>query len=88
MAIDFTPANTNHPGNVERLKGQNKKLYDWLAAGNNIHVFHDAMRTLRIGHLHSRISDLRNKCHLVIYSRPISIDGCHCNEYSLKPFSI
>jgi hypothetical protein len=86
IKMDFTPATANHPGNVERLKGQNKRLYDWLAAGNTIHVFHPAMQELGIGYLNSRISDLRNKCKVQIYDKMIEVKGTHCNEYSIKPF--
>lgn len=86
LPMDFTPATCNHAENVERLKGQNRKLYDWLKAGNTIHVFHPAMRELGIGYLNSRISDLRNKCEVTIYSRDIVVNGTHVNEYSINPF--
>jgi len=85
--IDFTPATCNHPENIDRLKGQNKRLYEWLKQGHTIHVFHPAMQQLGIGYLNSRISDLRNKCHVSIYSRDIVVNDTHVNEYSLHPFS-
>lgn len=84
--MDFTPATVNHPANVQRLTGQNKRLYDWLMTGNTIHFLSDAKQELRIGFLNSRISDLRNKCKVQIYDRMIDVDGIKCNEYSLKPF--
>jgi hypothetical protein len=86
IKMDFTPATVNHPANVQRLKGQNKSLYDWLAAGNTISIFSPAMKSLGIGYLNSRISDLRNKCKIQIYDRLIDVNGTKCNEYSLKPF--
>lgn len=86
IEMDFTPATANHPANVERLTGQNKRLYDWLMAGNTIHIFSPAMQQLGIGYLNSRISDLRNKCKVQICDRVIKVRGTHCNEYSLKEF--
>lgn len=88
LAIDFTTASRI---NVERLKGQNKRLLDHLEAGNTIHCFSNAVRTLRIGYLNSRISDLRNRAKITIYDRDIqavSFDGelVRCKEYSLKEF--
>lgn len=85
-AFDFSPATVNHEANVAKLKGQNRRLLDWLQAGNTIHVFHPAMHTLGIGYLNSRISDLRNKCQITIYSRDIVVNDTHVNEYSLTPF--
>jgi hypothetical protein len=64
LIIDFTTASSV---NIDRLTGQNKRLYDWLAAGNTIHCFHPAMRELRIGYLNSRASDLINKHHVPIH---------------------
>lgn len=86
IEMDFTPATVNHPGNVERLTGQNRRLYDWLATGQTISIFSPAMQDLGIGYLNSRISDLRNKCKVQIYDRMIEVNGTHCNEYSLNPF--
>lgn len=50
---------TESPINTDRLKGQNKKLYDFLSAGNKITCFSEEMQRLGIGYLNSRISDLR-----------------------------
>lgn len=86
IKMDFTPATTNHAGNVDKLTGQNKRLYDWLAGGNTIHIFDPAMQKLGIGYLNSRISDLRNKCKVQIYDRMIEVNGTHCNEYSITEF--
>lgn len=81
---------SDSPINIEKLGGQNKRLYDWLAAGNNIHVFHIAKRNLQIGYLNSRISDL-NKAGVTIYKRMITVPDMDGNptdvkEYSLSPF--
>jgi len=86
IEMNFEPATTNHPGNVERLTGQNRRLYDWLVSGKTIHIFNPAMQQLGIGYLNSRISDLRNKCNVQIYDRMIEVNGTYCNEYSIKPF--
>lgn len=56
--FSFTTAS---PINVDKLTGQNKRLYDYLKAGNSIHCFSEAKITLRIGYLNSRASDLLNK---------------------------
>lgn len=82
---------TNSPINIEKLGGQNLRLYNWLAAGNTIHVFHIAKRNLKIGYLNSRCSDLINKHNIVIYKRMITVPDMDGNptdvkEYSLKPF--
>ena len=86
--MDFTPATAHHPANIEKLRGQNRKLYDYLQKGHTIHVFSPAMQQLGIGYLNSRVSDLRNKCQVVIYSRDIVVNGTHVNEYSMYPFSV
>jgi hypothetical protein len=83
---DFTPATTNHAGNIKGLRAQNRRLYDWLSQGNTIHIFSQAMQELGIGYLNSRISDLRNKCEVTIYHRQLKINGIYCNEYSITPF--
>jgi hypothetical protein len=88
LPIDFTTASKI---NVDRLKGQSRRLYDHLSAGNTIHCFSPAVRELRIGYLNSRISDLRNRAQVTIYDREIqavSFDGelVRCKEYSLKEF--
>lgn len=67
---DFTTAS---PVNIERLKGQNKRLYDYLAAGNTIHCFHPARIELRIGYLNSRASDLINLHHIPVKKRWINV---------------
>lgn len=77
---------TSSPINVEKFKGQNKTVYQHLVDYPTITVF-DAISKYSIYHLHSRISDLRNKGGVIIYDRFIT-DETHgtCKEYSLKPF--
>lgn len=75
--------------NAERLGGQNKRLFEYLANGNSIHVFHPAKRELKIGFLNSRASDLINKHGVNISKRYIQVkdtDGNYCTvvEYSLS----
>lgn len=87
-AIDFT---TSSPINVERIKGQNGRLYRFLAEGNTITCFSQAVKELRIGYLNSRISDLRNQHHIQIFDRTVEVEDItgekvHCKEYSLKEF--
>ncbi len=53
--LDFS---TNSPINQEKLGGQNKVVYDWLAAGNSINCYE--AQDVGITALNSRISNLRN----------------------------
>lgn len=78
------------PINTEKLSGQNRRLLDYLLAGNSIHVFHPAKRLLQIGYLNSRIADIK-KHGIEVHKRYISvndIDGKETSvvEYSLTPF--
>lgn len=87
--MDFTTAS---PINKDKLKGQNKRLFDWLAEGNSIHCFSDAMKELRIGYLNSRASDLINKHGVQINKKFIKVPDVDGNlttvvEYSLTPFT-
>lgn len=76
---------TKSPINIDKLSGQNRRLYDWLSSGKTIHCMHNAMSELKIGYLNSRISDLK-KYGVEIYKRFISVDDTTVKEYSLKPF--
>ena len=87
LEIDFV---TSAPINIDRLTGQNRRLYDYLLAGKSIHCFHPAMRELRIGYLNSRASDLINKHDVPVQKRRIKVadvDGSLVDviEYSLNP---
>lgn len=86
--IDFA---TKSPINTEKLTKQTKKLFDWLNAGNTIHLFHPAKRALKIGFINSRIPEIK-KAGYVIYKRRIKAvdsegDLVDVVEYSMKPFS-
>lgn len=52
---------TDSPINKLNLSGQNYRLLMHLLEGKSIHCFSPMMFHLKIGHLHSRISDLKNK---------------------------
>lgn len=77
---------TASPINIESIKGQNGRLYEYLKAGNTITMF-DAP-ALGIGYLNSRISDLRNLCRIIIYDQTENINGTTCKRYSLTPFNL
>lgn len=81
LGIDFT---THAPINKEKLKGQNKKVFEMLEKGSV--TTYDAIR-VGIYNLHSRISDLKNVVGIVIHSRFINREGSTIKEYSLKPFN-
>lgn len=76
---------TSSPINTEKLKSQNKRVYDWLTSGNTINTIQ--AQSLGITALNSRISDLRNKSMVQIYDRYIKLPtGTIVKEYSIKPF--
>lgn len=77
---------TSSPINIEKFKGQVKTIYQHLESGRTITVF-DAIGLYNIYHLHSRVSDLRNKCGVIIYDRMIHQGGVSCKEYSLTDFN-
>jgi len=82
---------TTSPINVERLSGQNKRLYDFLAAGNTIHCFHPAMKELGIGYLNSRSSDLRKvliEQGKDLFKRYIKVKDAHGEEVTVREYSI
>lgn len=83
--IDFT---TSSPINVERIKGQNRRLYDYLVAGGKIHCFHRAMKELKIGYLNSRASDLINKCQVAIKKQRIKVRDTEGNEVDVIEYSM
>ncbi len=91
--IELT-SQTTSPINADRLTGQNKRLWDFLAAGNTIHCFHPAMKELGIGYLNSRTSDLRRMLREQgkdIFKRYIKVKDANgeevtVREYSLTPF--
>lgn len=77
---------TGSPINKEKFTGQNMTVYSHLQSGQTINVF-IAITKYNIYHLHSRISDLRNKHKIKIYDRSTNVNGVSCNEYSLTPFT-
>lgn len=88
LTMDFT---TRSPINVDRLKGQNGRLLNWLQAGNTIHCFHPAKQEMQIGYLNSRIADLVHE-GVEIFKRNIKVKDINneevtVREYSLKPFN-
>lgn len=70
---------TASPINSENLKGQNAKVFNYILANGTINM----LEAHRIGvmHLHSRISDLRNKNHIRIFDRFIRVNGIDMKEY-------
>lgn len=87
ISIEFAPVKEL---NKDRLNSQNQRLFEWLKAGNTIHVFHPAKTEMRIGFLNSRIAQL-SKAGVPIYRRIIhaaDLYGClvAVKEYSMFPF--
>lgn len=75
---------TNAPINIERLSGQNKTVFEWLASGKTINCLQG--QEMFITAVNSRISDLRNKFGIKIYDRFVSVGKSKIKEYSLKQF--
>lgn len=89
----MTTLQTASPVNIDKMKKQCKRLYDFLMKGNTIHCFHPARRELKIGYLNSRVSDLVNKNNVTIHKQTISVkdsDGepTTVKEYSAYPFDM
>jgi hypothetical protein len=87
LPLDFTIQSypTSSPINKERLGGQNRRVMEYLQSGKVLTCF-IAIAQLGVFHLHSRISDLRNKRGIIIHDRTINENGITCKQYSLKPF--
>lgn len=87
LELTFT---TTSPINLDKLQKQNKLVYEHLASGRTITLL-VADNLYGIRHLHSRISDLRNKNKIGIYDRTIIVvdrwgQKVKCKEYSLSQF--
>jgi hypothetical protein len=79
--LDFTTASNI---NKDKLTGQNKLVFETLSSGRTLNCFQ--AQELGITALNSRISDLRNKCGVIIHDRFITTSGgSKVKEYSLKP---
>lgn len=83
--IDF---HTQSPVNIDRIKGQNRRLYDYLRGGGKIHCFHHSVRDLRIGYLNSRISDLIHLAGIAIHKRWVQVKDLEGNVVSVKEYSL
>lgn len=83
MIMDFE---TPSPINVDRLSGQNRRLYDYLKAGNRIHCFSEARRLLRIGYLNSRVSDLINVHKIPVQKTRIKVRDVYGEETTVMEY--
>lgn len=84
IQIDFT---TSAPINIEKLSGQNRDVYNYLRSGN-ILTRYEAEKLFRVGNLHSRISDLKNKFKIEIKSEMIQVKDFFGRETSVKKYWI
>jgi len=85
LNIDFT---TSSPINVDKLQGQNRRLFDWLSSGHTIHCFSEAMKVLKIGYLNSRASDLKNRHNIELKKRYIRVPDSEGNLTSVVEYSL
>lgn len=84
MQFDFE---SRSPINAEKLSGQNKKLYEYLANGKHI-TRYEAEKLFHIGNLHSRISDLKNKYGISIKSEMIQVLDFFNQKTNVKKYWI
>jgi len=85
FSLDFKAVVPTHsPINIDRISGQNRKLLDYLLAGNKIHCMHHMKAMLGIGYLNSRIADLRKFLQFSEYkieSEMIKVADVDVKEY-------
>lgn len=84
LKINFATAS---PINMEKLTGQNRRLYDHLASGKSIHCMSEDRVRLQIGYLNSRISDLK-KMGFNIVSQYIQVADASGNETTVKLYTL
>lgn len=74
------------PMNKKRLAGQNYRLLKYLCEIKTIHCFSPAIKELKIGMLHSRISDLKNKHGIDVKSKIITVISFFGEPVSVKEY--
>lgn len=84
IQMDFT---TSSNINIEKLSGQNRDVYNYLKSGNSI-TRYEADKLFRVGNLHSRISDLKNKFKIEIKSEMIQVKDYFGRETNVKKYWI
>lgn len=77
---------TASPINTESISGQNRKVYDFMKEKGTINMIQ--AHSIGVMHLHSRISDLRNKNGIRVYDRFVKVNGIDMKEYSLTELLI
>ena len=75
------------PINSDKLTGQNKRLFDYLASGKSIHCMHPDRIALRIGYMNSRISDIV-KAGYEIGKRYIKVKGFDGEETTVVEYTL
>lgn len=84
QTLDFT---THSSINAEKLTGQNRRLFDYLASGKSIHCMHPDRIALRIGYMNSRISDIV-KAGYEIGKRYIKVKGFDGEETTVVEYTL
>lgn len=82
ITIDFQ---TDSPINISKLSGQNKEIYYYMKKGNWI-TRYEAEKLFRVGNLHSRISDLKNKFKIAVKSELIKVLDYFGRETYVKKY--
>lgn len=78
---------TQAPINEDRIRGQNKAIYDYLKTGKTLTSM-QAIKRWGITRLGARCWDLRHICNVTIYDRMIKEAGSDVKEYSINPFKL
>lgn len=90
LEFNFDVVPTGAPINIDSLSGQNRRLLEFLLAGNAIHCMSAERAQLGIGYLNSRIADLRRFLRFSDYeivSKPHVVGDVHVKLYSIKPIT-
>lgn len=76
---------TQSPINKDKIKGQNKLVFDYLSKGKSLTSM-QAIKMWGITRLGARIWDLRHIAGVIIHDKIIKEAGSDVKVYSLKPF--
>jgi hypothetical protein len=87
IRINFEVVPTSSPINIDKLRGQNRRLLEYLLAGNSIHCMSAEKAQMGIGYLNSRIADLREFLRFSEYkivSKPHTVGDVHVKLYTIE----
>lgn len=77
---------TQAPINEDKIRGQNRAIYDYLAKEGRTLTALSALLKFRCLRLGARCWDLRNIHNVTIYARMVKENGTDVKQYSRFPF--